>query len=396
MNKKLIIGVCVVVVIVIVAIATIIPITKKSDYDERCKDRAEKCLKIYDDPKNPYPVIKQTPIPNGGKYYNTLFKKEKYYGLRDFFYASSYKSYLPCGYTNDVVSYNAIKNVLLKGARAIHLDIFFKGDDPFCENSSIIVANVIDGQLSYSDCVKENERYLDFMNCLQLINEIAWSKTDAPLFLYLNMEFLPNKKLEYQIYSQLFTKCSDKFLNINYSFQRINIGDIPVNMASNKLIILTNRIPLDAALNEITNGIMSADSTNVILYKITQKDIEYGGIKTKFNNKEEAVEKSMNNMIAVIKESTPNDKNKYERKIDTKNYDASYNFELGISMTFMNWQSSDLVNYLEKFKEGGMILKPANLIKIPGPKPPVEDRDTRFDYETTKVTGQNGFYDFNF
>ena len=183
MNKKLIIGVCVVVVIVIVAIATIIPITKKSDYDERCKDRAEKCLKIYDDPKNPYPVIKQTPIPNGGKYYNNLFKKEKYYGLRDFFYASSYKSYLPCGYTNDVVSYNAIKNVLLKGARAIHLDIFFKGDDPFCENSSIIVANVIDGQLSYSDCVKENERYLDFMNCLQLINEIAWSKTDAPLFL---------------------------------------------------------------------------------------------------------------------------------------------------------------------------------------------------------------------
>ena len=30
-------------------------------------------------------------------------------------------------------------------------------------------------------------------------------------------------------------------------------------------------------------------------------------------DKEEAVEKSMNNMIAVIKESTPNDKNKYER-----------------------------------------------------------------------------------
>ena len=395
MNKKLIIGVCVVVVIVIVAIATIIPITKKNDYDARCKNRAEDCLKIYDDPKNPYPVIKQTPIPNGGKYYNNLFKKEKYYGLRDFFYASSYKSYLPCGYTNDVVSYNAIKNVLLKGARAIHLDIFFKGDDPFCENSSIIVANVIDGQLSYSDCVKENERYLDFMNCLQLINEIAWSKTDAPLFLYLNMEFCVNTKLEYQIYSQLFAKCSKNLMDKYYSFQRVNIGDIPINMALNKLIILTNRVPINGFLNEITNGVMSADSTNVILYKITDKDIEYGGIKTRFPKKEDAVKVSMFNMVAVIKESLPNDKNIYNQKIDTNNYDASYHFELGISMTFMNWQNNP-EDYLKKFSEGGMILKPAELIYIPKPKPPVEERDSRFDYETTRVTGLNGFYDFEF
>jgi hypothetical protein len=393
MDKKNLIGICIFIVCIFILIGAIVPIILKNDYNAICKNRAENCLAIYDEKE--YPVIKQNPIPNSGKYYNEFFKEDRYYGLRDFFYAASYKSYLPCGYTNDVVSYNAIKNVLLKGARAIHLDIFFKGNDPFGDDASIIVGNVINGELSYSMCVPENQRYLQFMNCLELINEVAWSKTDAPLFLYLNMEFLPNTKLEFQICSQLFTKCSDKFLDKNYGFQRINIGNIPVNMAINKLIILTNRIPLNESLREITNGVMSPDSTNIILYKITDKEIEYGGIKTKFNKKEDAIEKTMNNLVAVIKESIPNDKNKYKPKIDSENYDASYNFELGISMTFMNWQTNP-IDYLNKFKEGGMILKPVELIKIPSPLPPVEDRDTKFDYETTRVTGLNGFYDFDF
>jgi hypothetical protein len=394
MNKKIIIGLCVLIGIVIIILAIVIPITLKSAYDKRCKDRTEKCLRIYNDTKNPYPIIKQNPIPNGGKYYNEFFKKDKYYGLRDFFYAASYKTYLPCGYTNDVVSYNAIKNVLLFGARVIHLDIFYDGKDPFGDDARIIVGNVINKELAYSSC-KNEKKFLEFMNCLDIINQLAWRKTDAPLFLYLNMEFMPNTKLEYQIYSQLFTKCSSKFLDKYYGFQRVNIGDIPVNMAIGKLIILTNRIPLNGFLNEITNGVMSEDSANVILYKITDKEIEYGGIKTKFPKKESAIKISMNNLVVVMKESIVNENNEYNPKIDTNNYDASYHFELGISITFMNWQSKP-ENYLKKFAEGGMILKPAELIYIPKPKPPVEQRNKEFDYETTKVSGLNGFYDFDF
>ena len=61
----------------------------------------------------------------------------------------------------------------------------------------------------------------------------------------------------------------------------------------------------------------------------------------------------------------------------------------------MSWQNRP-EKYLEKFTEGGMILKPAKLIYIPKPNPPVELRDTIFDYETTKVSGLNGFYNFDF
>jgi hypothetical protein len=389
MNKLLIYGI--VAFVIIAVIGSLIGIMIAIDYNSIHKNRAEKGLAVYLN----YPEIKQNPIPNAGKYYNRSFKKDKYYGLRDFFYAASYKTYLPCGYTNDIVSYNAIKDVLLAGARVIHLDIFFKGDDPFGDDAKIIVGNVIDGKLSILKGSSEDKQYLEFMNCLELIMELAWKKSDTPLMLYLNMEFLPNTKLEYQIYSQLLAKCSSRFMDKYYGFQRINIGDIPVNMATGKLIILTNRVPINGFLNEITNGVMSEDSTNVILYKITDKEIEYGGIKTKFPKKEDAVKISMFNLVAVMKDSIPNDKNKYNPKIDTENYDASYHFELGISITFMSWQNRP-ESYLKKFAEGGMILKPAELIYIPKPKPPVEQRDTKFDYETTRVSGLNGFYDFEF
>lgn len=390
MSKKILIGVIVLIVLLII-IMSIIPVMLQNDYNARCKDRAEKCSRLI--PEH-FSIINQNPIPNGGKYYNDKFQKDKYYGLRDFFYAASYKSYLPCGYTNDVVSYNAIKDVLLAGARVIHLDIFYDGKDPFGDDARIIVGNVIDGKLSYSEC-KNTLKYLEFMNCLDIINELAWRKTDAPLFLYLNMEFLPNSKLEYQIYSQLFSKCSSKFMFQYYSAQRVNIGIIPVNQAIDKLIILTNRVPLNGFLNEITNGVMSENSSNIILYKITDGDIGCGGIETKFNKEEEVIRQAMYNLVAVMKVSTVNTKNEYNWRIDSKNYDVSYHFKIGISITFMNWQDFP-ENYLKKFSAGGMILKPAELIYIPGPEPPVKERNKEFDYETTKVSGLNGFYDFNF
>jgi hypothetical protein len=381
--------------IIICLICSLAAIFIVRDENARCKNRAEKCLSIYDE--KDYPVINQNPIPNGGKYFNQYYKSDYYYGLRDFFYAASYKSYLPCGYTNDVVSYNAIRNVLLVGARVIHLDIFYDGIDPFGDDAKIIVGNVINGKLSYSRCknIKKDEHYLEFMSCLEIIRDGGWKKTNTPLLLYLNMEFLPNEKLEYQIFSQLKEVLSKRFMHSVFGFQNKNIGEIPVNMAMGKIIILTNRKPLDGPLNEITNGVMSDDSSNIILYKLTKNEIEFGGIKTKFAKKEDVLKICMENMVAVMKDSIPNDKNEYKPKIDTDNYDASSHFELGISITFMSFQNNPK-EYLKKFENGGMILKPAELIYIPKPKPIVQKRDTRFDYETTNVSGMNGFYNFDF
>ena len=84
------------------------PLKLKKDENETtggksAEDRINLGLEVY---KN-YFNMNQLPLPENGIYFNVYYNQKKYYGLRDFFYASSYKSYLPCGYTDDVVSYNA-------------------------------------------------------------------------------------------------------------------------------------------------------------------------------------------------------------------------------------------------------------------------------------------------
>ena len=119
---------------------------------------------------------------------------------------------------------------------------------------------------------------------------------------------------------------------------------------------------------------------------------------------------TMYNLVAVIKKNDTNPENEKIMKIDTKNYDTSYNFEIGISMTFMNWQNYEapkeepskaaskdapkndfMYDYLLRFKNGGMILKPKELIFIPKPPPPVLKPNPVLDFKQVSYTGFGGF-----
>lgn len=411
---------------------TIIHNNHKKKIGETPAHRADIGLKVYE---NNYFEMNQLSIPNKGIYLNTYYNQNKYYGLRDFFYASSYKSYLPCGYTDDVVSLNAIKNVILKGARVINLDLFYSGNSQFLSNSKVVVGNVINGKLSYFLGSKETDMYLDFESCLQVVRDLAWAKIDTPFFIYLNMEFLPDVKFENKTFQIIQKILSNRFLDKYYSFQRVNIGDIPVGKAMNKLILMTNRKPIDPMLNEIINGVMSETNTNVILHLMDNGSIKYGGIKTKAVNPKILTDQTTYNLVAVIKTNDINPQNYKVPKIDTKNYDTSYNFEIGVSMTFMNWQNytpppppksltpassaapaapaapaistsslSSISNnkpkdehddfmykYLLHFKNGGMVLKPDNLIYIPRPPPPVMQINPKLNYTQTSYNSFGGF-----
>lgn len=372
--------------------------------------RIELGLEVY---KN-YFNMNQLPIPNNGIYFNEYYNQKKYYGLRDFFYASSYKSYLPCGYTNDVVSYNAIKNVILNGARVINLDLFYSGISQYIENSKVIVGNVVDGKLTFFKESNEDEQYLDFENCLKIVNDLAWTKANTPFFIYLNMEFLPDQNFENKTFQIIRKVLAHRFLDKYYGFQRVNLGNIPIGKAMDKLILMTNRKPIDPMLNEIMNGVMAPKDSNVILHMITNNSLQYGGIKTVAVSKEILIDQTMYNLVAVIKKNDTSTENFKIIKIDTKNYDTAYNFELGISMTFMNWQNYEapkeeppksntspdkkeapkndfMYDYLLRFKDGGMILKPKELIYIPRPPPPVLKPDPKLDYKLVSSSGFNGF-----
>jgi len=363
-------------------------------------------LEVY---KN-YFNMNQLSIPNNGIYFNEYYNQKKYYGLRDFFYASSYKSYLPCGYTNDVVSYNAIKNVILNGARVINLDLFHSGISQYLENSKVIVGNVVDGKLTFFKDSKEDEQYLDFENCLKIVNDLAWTKVNTPFFIYLNMEFLPDQNFENKTFNIIRKVLAHRFLDKYYGFQRVNLGNIPVGKAMDKVILMANRKPLDPMLNEIINGVMAPKDSNVILHTITNNSLQYGGIKTVAVSKQILTDQTMYNLVAVIKKNDINPENFMIMKIDTKNYDTAYNFEIGISMTFMNWQNYEepkkeitppskkeapkndfMYDYLLRFKDGGMILKPKELIYIPKPPPQVTKPNPKVDYKQVSYTGFGGF-----
>lgn len=379
------------------------------------EDRVNLGLEVY---KN-YFNMNQLPLPENGIYLNQYYNQKKYYGLRDFFYASSYKSYLPCGYTDDVVSYNAIRSVILNGARVIHLDIFHSGISQYLENSKVIVGNIVDGKLTYFKETKdqktiENKHYLIFENCLKIVYDLAWTKVNTPFFIYLNMEFLPDQNFENKMFNIIRKILALRFLDKYYGFQRVNLGNIPVGKAMDKVIFMTNRKPLDPMLNEIINGVMAPAESNVILHTITNNSLQYGGIKTVAVSKEILLNQTMYNLVAVIKKNDTNPENEKIMKIDTKNYDTSYNFEIGISMTFMNWQNYEtpkeepnkstttpaskeapkndfMYDYLLRFKNGGMILKPKELIYIPKPPPPVLKPNTKLDFKQVSYTGFGGF-----
>jgi hypothetical protein len=392
---------------------------------QSAEDRVNLGLEVY---KN-YFNMNQLPIPENGTYFNIYYNQKKYYGLRDFFYASSYKSYLPCGYTDDVVSYNAIRSVILNGARVIHLDLFHSGISQYLEDSEVIVGNIVDGKLTYFKETKnqkpvKNKHYLIFEDCLKIVYDLAWAKINTPFFIYLNMEFLPDQNFENKMFNSIRKILAQKFLDKYYGFQRVNLGNIPIGKAMDKVILMTNRKPLDPMLNEIINGVMAPSESNVILHTITNNSLQYGGIKTIAVSKQIVLEQTMYNLVAVIKKNDTNSENQKIMKIDTKNYDTSYNFELGISMTFMNWQNYEapkeepvkapapvpvpapatatpakkeepkndfMYDYLLRFKNGGMILKPNNLIYIPRPPPPVFKPNPKVDYKQVSYTGFGGF-----
>jgi len=410
---------------------------KQMDFNNIHKDRIKKCLTIYE---KYYPVIIQKPITK--QYFSPQYNKMKDYGLRDYFYACSYKSYQPCGNTFDVVSYNAISNVISKGARGLNLDLFFKSatNNPFADDARIIVGNVVTTDVVKKDRIVQEtvfsflpdsppeEQHLDFIECLKMINDLAWLKSDAPIFLFLNLQFQENEKLEYQIASQIKYVLAKRLMDFYYSAQRAKIGNILVSKAMNRIIILTNRKPVDSSLNELVNGIAGTISSNLTYLEIDSNSGPYGGIVLKFGSRDQAIQTSKFNLTMAVKLNSSNKENIYNPKIDNKNYDTDQNFDIGISLTFMNWQNIDLVQnpdniekspdtclgetgnmlptdpmrrYLARFKNGGMILKTdmfpqrVDLIYKPVPPPPIYQQNPALAFENKDLSGLNGFYTGN-
>ena len=354
------------------------------------KNRVPSCLKTY---SNKDYSVKFQNLEE--QYYNPYYKKRVDYYLRDYYISTSFKSYMPCGYSDDVCALESIRDILNKGARCINLDLFYDGEYEYDPDNQIVVGRVIDNKLNYLNGIKDEYKYLKFKECLDLINYLAWKKCNYPLILYLNLEFKGAENLESLIAKDLIEYLGVNFLNKQFGFQRYPIGNIPIRFLKNRVIIVTNYKPISPVLNEIVNGIINPDSNSVLPIELSRKDENYGGIRGKMPEKSKSIQFTRENMCYVYPqiEYLPDDK--YRPKINVYNLNFKDSLDYGIQMFAMNFQQFDenMKEYNKFFKNSGFIPKPignkfenkdTNLVFMPKPLE-IKEQNDEFTYQTKEI-----------
>lgn len=389
------------IVIIIIILFVILPFIfiPRNTQKKGINNRAKNCLTVFNDPS--YSVSFEPLIINR--------VPNKPYFLRDYYISSSYKSYMPCGHTNDVVSYNALVSCLSKGARFIHLDLYYDGEFP-CDPSAIItVQNVIDGEPSVYPKAPQKYKYLNLTNCLNIIANKAWNgmteQRNYPLLLYLELHFDTNRNLEKKIADALVNTLSTRFINKKYGFHRTPVGNIPMDELIGKVILLTNRRCVNDKLDEITNSILNNEVNDISNVVLSQTDINYGGIRGKYVKKDDAVRDNKFTLHRVVLDTDPNIINQYTPKYDIINIDPTDSFNYGMQIVSMNFQKYDdnLRTYLntelnpneyqgKTFSKLGFIPKPQNMIYIPQPPLTVNRQNPKLSLQSWNLNLYNGFF----
>ncbi len=369
-------------------------------YVQNYKNRGLKCLSVYNN--NNYNVNMKS----------ILYKNNK---LCDFFISSSYKSCLPCGTQKDIISYDALKLVLLKGARFIHLDIHYNIDGDInteldkSEYTNVypVVANMFNNDRSglnseskyINRILKINSTdELKLSKCLDIIKNIAWiSNIDYPLFLYLEIYSDDNITVEAKIADIILNNISSKLLDNRYSFCRKNIGQEKISEYYNKIVIITNKFPYTSGkLNELINSkIENKGSFKNYIY--TKENDTY---HSDINKIEDNIDKD--HLLNIIKDTAILYNKEYlsrsyreeeyyllksihEPKYQVNNANPYKLWNYGFQFVCMNFQLYDdnMKEYINFFKQRSFILKPKHLRLILNDyKPPKQNKDLSFKPQT--------------
>ena len=349
------------------------------------------------------------------KYYNKNYKKNLPLKLRDYYITASYKSYLATGSSYSVPSVDTLKNIIKKGARFIHLDVYSNGQILEPSTKPIVRDKTLLPKYGHS---------VDLSDCLSAISSLAWKNTSAPLLLYLETHFYnTDKPLCNKIVSQINKYFSSRLLDRRYSHNSKNISNINIKDALNKIIIITNRNDYLGDLSEYINGVIpsySSDSTEsddeyysltqmspdkkekiknqLIVYNYYPDMDAYGGLTSRYNDVDNIIDTSKLELSISRPVLTFRLENLVNPVADIFNINPTTSYDNGIQLVCMNYQYFDenMKKYLEFFKDGSMKVKPDNLRYIP--KPPVEIVEQKVDlsYAPRQITTKGNWKNFYF
>ena len=276
--------------------------------------------------------------------YNTkVMANTANYKLKDFYIASSYKSYLPCTNYMDYASIDSLQRILFFGCRHIDIDIMNSGFD--CTNL-VVCAGRERGNWHYTTSIPL-EKTLEFISLYAFGKEVP--NGDDPLFLSLNFNTWHNKEAFDECATLIKKFFIRKLLPIEYGYKgrqsKVNICDIPIKNILDKVVIICNDDVIDTDMDELVN-MGSSDYGNI--RTVTHKEIlDCKDIK-------EFREFNKTYMTKVV----PSFEGRMKR-----NFNHLLPYYLGCQFICMNYTEPDqwMRLYVNTFSEYSFVLKPYKL-----------------------------------
>ena len=309
------------------------------------------------------PEYQSSLVERGTTANDDVYKSVSGYKLRDFYIASSSKSCMYRYLYNDYISTDMINFVLKNGSRLIELDIF---SNSYCDNGEPVVANSDDTYLNLKNEVA-TYNYIKFDRICERISTKAFSGTNKsdPLFLKLNLHLNKNPEdvrinIANKIANIIYKRLGNYILDENYSYQKEQIGNIPIEKAFNKIIILCSDGFQDSDLDELVNYSWEAGSTNEPKSKAPLNfnlyDSDFIKNLGSSDSSEIVLLAKSGGMSCVVPSFTG---------ISPNNYDTQQSFTVGCNFISVHYNLGSKLDdtYKKMFKNHSLVLKPSELRK---------------------------------
>lgn len=333
------------------------------------------------------------------KYYNTNLNKYLDLTLADFYWPSSYKTYLPSSINKSRPTYEALKQAFTKfNVRSVYLDVYSNSETIGDENAIPVVK---------TDSLYYNFKSLDFFKCLKIIKRYGWydeDKSAMPIILYLNMDFSADSVMYQKIYYALLKVFWSHLLDKKYSFAgRGGIfppGKILMKDLIGKIVIISSVYPTRTKLDELINGYAMSGSTSFCYISTNTTDQKnYGGL-TVTSSSDDLIDNHRTNIEFIYSNNLSKTSTVSNSKIDLANpdFDDCKTYGLQFVMMSLFYSDSYLTNWYKYFKNNNfkMVLKDKSLRYIATKNNSLKQQNPLLSYKTSTYNMPvSGFFSTN-
>ena len=297
------------------------------------------------------------------------------YVLRDYYVQCAYNACAIYKNKNSFVDLCAVQNALRQGARGLDFEIYSINGEPVVATSCLSTYNI-----------KQTFNYLKLTDVLSYLHSNAFStmcpNSYDPLILHFRVKSEKNGILD-SIASAITTNLKDRLLPPKFSEAKENLGEVPLPLLREKVIIAVDTTPTDIKSSDLWELTNISPSTGFVRV-LRNYDVEF--------NQDPNELKAYNryNMTITLPDIT----------CGYANPNALIHMQSGCQFIFMAFQNADtnLEAYTNVFTTANkaFVLKKASLRYIEKAVPKAPAQDHRLSYAPRNTPVGNGALTFTF